>query len=134
EALPVIERRTRDRAALVIISDGADTASNASLRDLKSALLRSDVFVYAIAIDSSATQAINSRVNVDTLRDITAETGGRTEVVKTSDDLVDATARIADELNSQYLLGYTSPKAADGTFHSIRVRVSGADYRVRARN
>ena len=34
-------------AALVIISDGADTASDASLRDLHSALSRSDVFVYA---------------------------------------------------------------------------------------
>jgi len=133
EALPVIDRRTRDRAALLIISDGADTASNATLRDLKSALLRSDVFVYAIAIDSSATQAINSRVNVDALRDITAETGGRTEVIKTSADLAEATARIADELNTQYLLGYTSTKAADGKYHSIRVRVAGAEYRIRAR-
>ena len=37
-------------------------------------------------------------------------------------------------LNSQYVLGYTSPRGADGQFHSIRVRVAGADYRVRARN
>src|SRR5436189_5788544 len=50
EALPMIERRARQRAALLIISDGADTASNVSMRDVKSALLRSDASVYAIAI------------------------------------------------------------------------------------
>jgi VWFA-related protein len=50
-ALPLIDRRPRDRAALVIISDGADTASDAALRDVRSALLRTDAFVYAVAID-----------------------------------------------------------------------------------
>jgi len=134
EALPVLDRRTRERAALLIISDGADTASNATLRDVRSALLRSDVFVYAIAIDSADAKAINARVNVDALRDITNQSGGRTEVVRNSADLADATARIADELNSQYLIGYTSPKGADGAYHSIRVRIAGTDYRVRARN
>jgi len=134
EALPVLDRRTRERAALLIISDGADTASNATLRDVRSALLRSDTFVYAIAIDSADPKAINARVNVEALRDITNQSGGRTEVVHNSTDLADATARIADELNSQYLIGYTSPKGADGAYHSIRVKVAGTDYRVRARN
>jgi len=134
EALPVLERRTRERAALLIISDGADTASNSTLREVRSALLRSDVFVYAIAMDSADAKAINARVNVDALRDITSQSGGRTEIVRTSADLADATARIADELNSQYLIGYTSPKGADGGYHSIRVKVAGTDYRVRARN
>ena len=45
-----------------------------------------------------------------------------------------AITRIAEELNSQYLLGYSSPSGADGRFHSIRVRLPGRDYRVRARN
>jgi Ca-activated chloride channel homolog len=134
EALPILDRRTRERAALLIISDGADTASTATLRDVRSALLRNDVFVYAIAIDSADAKAINARVNVDALRDITNQSGGRTEVVRNSADLADATARIADELNNQYLIGYTSPKGADGAYHSIRVKVAGMDYRVRARN
>jgi Ca-activated chloride channel homolog len=134
EAMPVIERRTRPRAALLVISDGADTASTATLRDIRSALLRSDAFVYAIAIDSPERQPINTRVNVQTLREITAESGGRTEVVRNSADLDEAAARIADELNSQYVLAYTPPRAADGQFHSIRVRIAGTDDRVRARN
>lgn len=133
-ALPLFERRNRPRAALVIISDGADTASDSTLRDVKKALFRSDAFVYAIAIDGKAAQAINTRVNPAALRAITDQSGGRTEVVMTTADLTDATARIAEELRSQYLLGYTSTHGADGRFHSIRVRVTREGYKVRARN
>jgi len=134
EALPILDRRTRQRAALLVISDGADTASSATLREVRAALLRSEAFVYAIAIDSPDRQAINARVNAQALREITAETGGRTEVVQSSAELLDACQRIADELNSQYILGYTSTHAADGKYHSIRVRIAGTDHRVRARN
>jgi len=133
-ALPLVERRNRQRAALVVISDGADTASTASMREVRAALLRSDAFVYAIAIDSPEPQPINTRVNPQALREITGESGGRTEIVQSSGDLEAATARIAEELNHQYLLGFTSSHAADGQFHSLRVRVAGTDYRVRARN
>jgi VWFA-related protein len=134
DALPLIARRNRQRAALLVISDGADTASTANLRDVRSALLRSDAFVYAIAIDSPDRKPINTRINPQTLREITSESGGRTEVVQTSADLAEATARIAEELNSQYLLGYSSARSADGQYHSLRVRVNTGEYRVRARN
>jgi Ca-activated chloride channel homolog len=133
-ALPMFERRGRQRAAILLISDGADTASDAGLREVRSALLRSDAFLYAIAIDPPAAQAINTRVNAQALRELTDQSGGRTEVVRSPGDLVDATARIAEELNNQYLLGYSSTHRADGEYHSIRVRVRQAGHRVRARN
>ncbi len=133
-SMPLLERRHRERAALVVISDGADTASTASLRDVRAALLRTDAFVYAIAIDPPEHRPINTRVNPEALREITSESGGRTEIVQSSADLDGATARIAEELNSQYLIGFTSRKGSDGQFHSLRVRITGGDYRVRARN
>jgi Ca-activated chloride channel homolog len=133
-ALPMLERRSRQRAALLIISDGADTASNASLRDVRSALLRSEAFVYAIAIDVTERRAINARLSAGTLQEITGESGGRTEVVHDSGEIAGAAARIAEELNSQYVLGYTSPRGSDGKYHSIRVHATGGEYRVRARN
>jgi Ca-activated chloride channel family protein len=134
DALPLAAQRRRERTALVVISDGADTASTATLRDLRTALLRSDVFVYAIAIDSPDRQTINTRVNPTALREITSETGGRTEVVQNSSDIAAVTASIADELNHQYVLGYASSRAADGKFHSLRVRIAGSDAKVRTRN
>src|SRR6478609_7301403 len=133
-AMPQIERRNRQRAALLIISDGADTASDATLRDVRAALLRSDAFVYAIAIDSPKGYAINRQVNPAALTEITSQSGGRTEVVHDAQGLQDATTRIADELNQQYVLGYTSPKSTDGKFHSIRVAMKDPQLRVRARN
>jgi Ca-activated chloride channel family protein len=135
-SMPLVEHRNRARAALLVISDGADTASTATLRDIRAALLQTDAFVYAIAIDSPERQPINTRVNAQALREITAESGGRTEIVRNSSDLTDATTRIAEELNSQYVVGYTSTHGADGKFHSIRLRAesSGGPYRVRSRN
>lgn len=133
-AIPQFTVRNNQRGALVLISDGADTASDATLGEVRRALFRTDAFAYAVAIDSTERQAINTRVNPVALQEITDTSGGRTEVVHGTDDMVPAIARIAEELNSQYLLGYTSPRGADGAFHSIRVRVPGRDYRVRARN
>jgi Ca-activated chloride channel family protein len=133
-AIPQFAVRTNQRGALVLVSDGADTASDASLREVRRALFRTDAFAYAIAIDSPGRQAINTRVNPTALQEITDTSGGRTEVVHGTEDMMPAIGRIAEELNNQYLLGYASPAGADGAFHSIRVRVSGHDYRVRARN
>jgi Ca-activated chloride channel family protein len=132
--LPLMETRSRERAALLIISDGADTASDAAMHDVRSALLRSDSFAYAIGIDPPARRAINTSVNVAALTDITNGSGGRTELVHDTADLTAATARIADELNKQYVLAYASSRAQDGRYHSIRVHAVDPGYRVRARN
>jgi len=133
EAFPLIARRNRERGALLVVSDGADTASTAGLREVRAAMRRSQAFVYAIAIDSPGNKAINRSVNPSTLREITDESGGRTEVVQSTAEIAGAAARIADELNHQYVLGYTSSHGEDGKFHSIRVKSKGAEYRVRAR-
>jgi VWFA-related protein len=133
-ALPLLARRTEQRAAILLISDGADSASDTSLLQLRTAMLRSDVFAYAIAVNSRDRRPINAQVNPVTLREITDGSGGRTEVVQDTTDLQAVTARIAEELNNQYLLGYDAPHGPDGQYHSIRVRVQGGTYRVRARN
>jgi VWFA-related protein len=132
--LPLVEVRHRQRAALVLISDGRDTASDAVLRDVRRALLRSEAFVYAVAIDSPGRYAINADINPAALREITDQSGGRTETVHGSGELLDALSGIAEELNNQYLLGYSSRRVTDGQYHSIRVRVRGDGYRVHARN
>ena len=73
------------------------------------------------------------RVNADALRQITDDTGGRTEIVRGFGDLDGATARIADELSRQYYLGYASNGKKDGGWHTIRVEVGNRAYTVRAR-
>jgi Ca-activated chloride channel homolog len=75
----------------------------------------------------------DDRVNVAALRDMTDDSGGRTEIVREPRDLDPATAGIADELSKQYYLGYASPGKKDGRWHAIRVEVKNRAYRVRAR-
>ena len=75
----------------------------------------------------------NEGIDAAALRDITDDSGGRTEVVRQPRDLDPATARIADELSRQYALGYPSPGHRDGKWHSIRVDVKDRSLRVRAR-
>jgi Ca-activated chloride channel homolog len=72
-------------------------------------------------------------VDVLALRDLTDDSGGRTEIVKDSQNLNPATSGIADELSKQYYLGYPSLGKKDGRWHSIRVEVRNKAYRVRAR-
>jgi len=83
--------------------------------------------------DSNAVDSIDDRVNVVALRDMTDDSGGRTEIVRDPRDLNPATANIADELSKQYYLGYPSTGKKDGRWHSIRVELRNSNYRVRAR-
>ncbi len=75
----------------------------------------------------------NDRVNAGALRELTDDSGGRTEIVRTSRDLDPATANIADELSQQYFLAYPAAAKKDGRWHTIRVDVRDQRYRVRAR-
>jgi VWFA-related protein len=77
--------------------------------------------------------AMDDRVNVVALREITDDSGGRTEIVRDPRDLDPATASIADELSKQYYLGYPSPGYRDGRWHTIRVELRNPNYKVRAR-
>lgn len=73
------------------------------------------------------------RVNVAALRELTDDSGGRTELIRSARDLDPATAGVADELSRQYYLAYPSKSHQDGRWHSIRVEVRNRDYLVRAR-
>jgi Ca-activated chloride channel homolog len=73
------------------------------------------------------------RLNVAALRQITDDSGGRTEIVREARDLDPVTASIADELSRQYYLGYVSPAPRDGHWHTIRVETRDSTLRVRAR-
>lgn len=184
EALPLAARGRHQKKAMVVISDGNDTSSAASLRDVQDQLRDSDVLLYAVGIDGDRAELFrqptplrprnpppapgpfppggirrpggrypvfpqifgpgaggrqfpgnvgDDRVNAAALRDLTDDSGGRTEIVRSARDLNPATASIADELSKQYALGYISTVKKDGRWHSIRVEVRNRGFRVRAR-
>jgi len=184
DAIPLTQQGQNRKKALLVISDGNDTASGTNVREVKRLIRETEVLVYAIGIDGdseSRTQAPpprtpmpmpwpfpapggrggrrpgtfppigggggggtggwggrsrgnpDDRVNVAALREMTDDSGGRTEIVRDARDLNPSTAGIADELSKQYYLGYQSNGVRDGKWHSIRVEVRNHSYRVRAR-
>jgi len=175
EAIPLTAKGQNTKKALLIISDGNDTASRASIRDVKQRIRESETLVYAVGIDGTEetarrapmppprvpmpipfpfpggrgrprwpqnppggssggwSRASDDRVNVVALREMTDDSGGRTEIIRDPQDLNPSTASIADELSKQYYLGYPAPGKKDGRWHSIRVEVKNSSYRVRAR-
>jgi len=78
-------------------------------------------------------RGMNEGVDVGTLRDITDDSGGRTEIIRSARDLEPATAAIADELSQQYFLGYSGAAPKDGRWHSIRLEARDTHLHVRAR-
>jgi Mg-chelatase subunit ChlD len=190
ESVPLAQTGQHRKRAIVLISDGNDTDSQVSLREVKQMIRESEVMVYAVGIDGQAEDVFgfppstraplpppppmpspfpggrrprgpggvilpqlpqfqwpfpqgqgrtrvmrggDDRVNLNALREITDDSGGRTEVVRSGRDLDAATANIADELSQQYYLGYTSTTTKDGRWHSIRVETRDKSLRVRAR-
>ncbi len=134
-ALPLLKDRAHPRGAIVLVSDGADTASDTTVTELKQALARSDVFLYGIAVDTPNARSA-TRINPQVFVELSAQSGGYAEVVTSTADIAPATERIAEELNHQYMLGYsplTKGSPSGGRYRAIRVTVSGGGYRVRAR-
>jgi VWFA-related protein len=82
---------------------------------------------------STTRHRFDDRVNIAALRDMTDDSGGRTEIVRTARDLEPATSSVADELSKQYYLGYLSQGKKDGMWHTIRVELRRGNHLVRAR-
>ena len=183
-AVPLAQTGRHRKKAIVIISDGNDTNSRATIREVKSMIRSTEVLAYAIGIDTQGTTTpwgtqpgpsypppripvplpfpfpgrggartqpprypppgvpqgsstsrgrLDDRVNVAALRDITDESGGRTEIVRYARDIDPATTGVADELSKQYYLGYSSQARKDGQWHTIRVELRDGRHLVRAR-
>ena len=155
KSVPLAQTGQHRKRAIVLISDGVDTDSQGSLAEAKQLIRESEVMVYAIAVDAQGettfgapsqfqspfpptqrrTRVRRSGYDFDAhaLREITDDSGGRTEVVRSGPDLDPATANIADELSRQYYIGYASTTKKDGRWHAIRVEARDKSLRVRAR-
>lgn len=117
------------KQAVLVISDGKDTSSRRTVKQVQEAIRTSELLVYALGVDGGA----SASVDTGALRRLTDETGGRTEVVKGFDKLDNATARLADEFNQQYMIGYAASSNRDGRWHTIKVDVRPRGAKVRAR-
>lgn len=114
------------RRVILVVTDAQDNCSRADISDVRSALERDGVMLYAIGIRGR--EGLQARE----MGAITRATGGRYFELKPGDDTSRAVQRIADELHHQYVLGFT-PAALDNKVHRIEVKVPRRSYIVRAR-
>jgi len=113
------------RQALVVFSDGEDTSSLISFDEVQDRAKRSETAIYAIALRGVDTQTKGFREAEFVMRQLAQETGGRSFFPSRIDELGGVYAQIADELASQYTIGYTSKNARrDGAFRRIVIQTS----------
>jgi Ca-activated chloride channel family protein len=113
------------RQALVVFSDGEDTSSLVSFDEVLDLAKRSETAIYAIALRGVDTQTKGFREAEYVMRTLANETGGRAFFPARNDDLNGVYSQIADELASQYAIGYTSKNVRrDGAWRNVVVRVS----------
>jgi Ca-activated chloride channel homolog len=113
------------RQALIVFSDGEDTSSLVAFDEVLDLAKRSETSIYAIALRGVDTQAKGFREAEFVMRTLAQETGGRAFFPAKIEDLEGVYKQIADELASQYTLGYTSANPRrDGAWRRIVVQVS----------
>ena len=122
------------RQALIVFSDGEDTSSLVSFEEVLDLAKRSETAIYAIALRGADVQAKGFREAEFVMRTLAQETGGRAFFPARIDDLAGVYTQIADELASQYTLGYTSGnQRRDGAWRRLVVQVARASITPRTK-
>jgi Ca-activated chloride channel family protein len=111
------------RRALIVLSDGNDRYSRATVADVLDRVRRNDVLIYPIALGD----------RVALFSQLAALSGGRAFSARKPADLTKIFSEIAGELRQQYLLGYEPSRNLAGQWHAIEVDMTKPGMRVRAR-
>jgi len=122
------------RQALIVFSDGEDTSSLISFDEVLDLAKRSETAIYTIALRGADTQSKGFREAEFVMRQLAQETGGRAFFPLRAEDLTAVYGQIADELASQYTLGYTPKNGKrDGAWRRIVVQTTRANVTPRAK-
>lgn len=151
EALGAFEKSDDRRKVILVLSDGKDTGPlsfrqrPASQGDVIDRARREDVMIYAVGMRSRGSRSMQPGIGPGGLRAmlladlpdpglarVAEETGGGYIEIRLGENLGAAFAGVADELHTQYLLGYAPPRR-DGKVHGIGVRVTQGGLKPRAR-
>jgi len=120
--------RQQGRRALVVFTDGEDTASRVSAQAVERRTESSDAVLFMIgqgqAVESEALRSLCER--------LARSSGGQAFFPRRIEDLGEVFDRIAEELSNQYLMTFAPSARRDGAYQEVRVEVAGG-HEVRAR-
>ena len=113
------------RRAIILITDGRDTASRLARADAVTGTLSAEAVVYVIGIGNKL-----EGVDKGALRELAQRTGGRAFFPDKKLDLMAAFGEIEQELRTQYLIAYSSTnKRRDGSYRKITIEITNPDLR-----
>jgi len=122
------------RQALVVFSDGEDTSSLVSFEEVLELAKRSETAVYTIALQGEDNSTRGFREAEFVMRQLAQETGGRPFFASSIDDLTGIYGQIADELSSQYTIGYLPKNARqDGAWRQLVVQIARPNVTARTK-
>lgn len=126
EGLRQLKKGSRDKKVLIVISDGADNASERKLGEILLLAVRSNATIYTIGIFDEDDQDRNPGV----LRQLARATGGEAFIPKQSGGVTAICEQIATDIRRQYTLGYVSNRTAPaGSFRRIQVKAESPGHR-----
>ncbi|MEE2637740.1 MAG: VWA domain-containing protein [Acidobacteriota bacterium] len=122
------------RKVVLVFTDGEDTQHEIGWRDALEMAQLEEVMIYTIGLESNyfnGVRQVRSRPD-GRLKTFAEETGGGYFELKDTDELGPTFTRVAQELHSQYVLGFV-PEVRDGKVHELEVRVQQRGTTARAR-
>lgn len=122
------------RKVVLVFTDGEDTSSKTDAGDVNVRARAQEVMIYSVGLENdyfNGSQRVRTSVDRG-LRKLSDETGGGFFNLKKKEELGPTFTRIAQELHSQYVLGF-SPETADGKVHKLEVKVKRPGLTTRAR-
>ncbi|HEY4842945.1 MAG TPA: VWA domain-containing protein [Terriglobales bacterium] len=124
------------RKAMILLTDGEDEGSRLKIKDAIEAAQKADAICYVLLIADRGFYGFGGYHGDSEMKKLTQETGGRViEVGNKIDKLRQAFDQIAQELRSQYNIGYTPTNSArDGSFRKVEIKPKDGDYKVQARS
>jgi Ca-activated chloride channel homolog len=121
------------RRVVLVFTDGDDTGSRANAATVLEQARREEVMIYAVGLRSdyfNGARQVRSKPDSG-LKRLAEETGGGYFELDKTSDLAPTFTRVAQELHSQYVLGFT-PSVLDGKIHRVAVKAKpGMSVRAR---
>src|SRR5207302_7200890 len=116
-----LKEGTRQRKALVVLSDGGDNSSETKLDDVLRMAEQSSATIYCIGIYDTYEKEKNPGV----LKRFARTTGGEAYFPNTLRDLQDVWPKIAGAIRGQYTIGYVSSNPVqDGSYRKVKITAS----------
>jgi Ca-activated chloride channel family protein len=135
KAAEALAKRSERRRAILLVSDGSDTQSKATLEQAMRKIVQAHIMVYAVDMSDSTLYGSTPRDNgAEVMKAMATKTGGKFFRTPGGSKLRDAFANTVEELRHQYTISYISSNdREDGRWRDVEVRVARPKLNVRAR-